>query len=170
MANESRERCPKFPGFYKSECAHCQGTMRGTPDNPHFSLKEDYFNGWPVVEVLKDGGRIHKFDEHFRFGIRKAKMLVACVNHLREFWQSSDEQRLVFDQRNFPANEWSLRGRIYSIGMHPDIELSTAERIRTPWIELRASPDGEHIGLGPMKCRAICAVEGNLKDWLQRQI
>ena len=42
-------------------------------------------NGYPVVEVLKNGGPVHSFDSNFRFGVRKAQMLLACVHILREF-------------------------------------------------------------------------------------
>jgi hypothetical protein len=74
-----QERCPIFPSMLKAYCSHCQGTARGTPGNPKFSLKEGIFKGFPVVEVLRDGAAIHPWDDHFRFGRRKAEMLLACI-------------------------------------------------------------------------------------------
>ena len=54
--------------------------------------------------------------------------------------------------------------------MHPDFELSTGLTIDRPWLRLRASsPDNDHIGLGAMKCRAICALEKELNRWLLKQ-
>lgn len=68
--------CPLHPslgGF----CA-CQNP-RGDDAHPRFSLVEDRFNGCPVIELLKNGGPIHRYDEHFRFGVRVAQMFVACL-------------------------------------------------------------------------------------------
>jgi hypothetical protein len=87
-----KERCPIFPSMLKEYCSHCQGTARGTPGNPNFSLQESIFNGFPVVEVLRDGAAIHPWDEHFRFGKRKAEMLLTCIEVLREFWKTNGDE------------------------------------------------------------------------------
>ena len=163
-----QERCPKYPSMRKAHCAHCQGTERGTADNPKFSLKEYYFHGYPIVEVLKNGGPVNMWDEHFRFGQRKAEILIACVAVLREFWQSSDES-LAFKPQLIENQRRGLRIQIY-VEMHPDFELSTGAKIDRPWLRLQAlaPDDAHHVGLGMMKCRAICAVEEDLKHWLRR--
>jgi len=153
----------------KAYCAHCQGSERGTADNPRFSLKEGYFNGYPVVELLKNGGQVTLSDSHFRFGVRKAQILVACVALFREFWRSSDERKLAFKPRLIENQRRGLRIQVY-VEMHPDFELSDGRPIDRPWLRLQAlPPDNDHIGLGTMKCRAICEVEEDLKHWLQRQ-
>jgi hypothetical protein len=153
----------------KASCSHCQGLERGTADNPQFSLREDYFNGCPVVEVLKNGGPVHVWDSHFRFGQRKAEILVACMAHLRKFWQSTDDERLAFAPQQIQNQRRALRILIY-VEMHPDFEHSTGTIIDRPWLCLRTlPPDNDHIGLGMMKCRAICAVEEQLRQWLRKQ-
>jgi hypothetical protein len=163
------ERCPKYPSMPKAYCSHCQGLERGTADNPRFSLVEDYFNGCPVVEVLKNGGPVHVWDEHFRFGQRRAEILIACMASLREFWLSTDDQRRAFASRVTENQTRGLRIQIY-VEMHPDFEHSTGATIDRPWLRLHAlPPDNAHIGLGMMKCQAICAVEEHLKRWLRKQ-
>jgi hypothetical protein len=67
----------------KAFCSHCQGKAPGTRDNPVFSLKEQWYQGFPVVEVLKNGGPIHSHDSNFRFGVRKANMILACIEILQ---------------------------------------------------------------------------------------
>jgi hypothetical protein len=75
----AEERCPLNPSMYKRECSHCQGTARGTSQNPNFSAVESFYNGSPVIEVLKNGAAIHAYDLHFRFGCRKARIILACL-------------------------------------------------------------------------------------------
>jgi len=58
-------------------------------------------------------------DSHFRFGVRKAQMLAASVLILREFWRSSDAQRLEFRPRVIQNERQNLRVKIF-VEMHPD--------------------------------------------------
>lgn len=161
------ERCPKYPSMLKAYCSHCQGTDRGTAGNPRFSLRQGIFNGYPVVEVLKDGGQVVMSDEHFRFGVRKAQMLVACVDVLREFWQSTEAQRYAFkpQQINDQTQHLTIKVRVE---VHSDFEHSSGRAINCPWLRLEAGKD--HIGLGVMKSRAICEVKEDLEHWLQTQV
>ena len=164
-----QERCPKNPSMFKAYCAHCQGTERGTTENPRFSLKEDNYYGCPIIEVLKNGGQVTMSDAHFRFGVRKAQMLVACVPLLKQFWQASDEMRWEFQTQWVEIQKESLRIKLY-VEMHPDFERSDGKPINRPFLQLQAfPPDNDHIGLGAVKCRAICEVKEELKRWLQKQ-
>jgi len=164
----SVERCPKNPSMPKAYCSHCQGTSPGTANNPRFSLREGDYNGCPIVEVLKDGGPVHRYDSHFRFGTRKAQMLLACMDSLRAFWQATDEERLAFKPQLIEDKRNRLSVWTY-VEMHPDFEHSTGEIIELPWLHLEAlGPNSEHIGLGRTKCRAVCAVRDDLMNWLQR--
>jgi hypothetical protein len=153
----------------KVYCAHCQGTERGTDENPRFTLKEEFVHGCPVVEVLKNGGPVHMWDSHFRFGHRKAEMLIACMDVLRDFMRSTDDERIGFKPRLILNERSGLQVLIF-VKMHPDFEYSTGARIERPWLRLWAlPPDNDRIGLGMMKCRAICGVEQDLRNWLRRQ-
>jgi len=163
----SEDRCPKNPSMLRAYCSHCQGTELGTEANPRFSLREFYFGGFPVVEVLRNGGPVHAYDNSFCFGTRKALMLLACIDVLREFWLSSEEDRLSFKPRWIEDRRHGLRVHIY-VEMHRDFELSTGTTVERPWLRLRAlPPDKEHIGVGMMKCRAICGVRADLERWLR---
>ena len=165
---DERERCPKNASMLKAYCSHCQGTQRGTLDNPSFSLKESHYHGFPVIEVLKNGGSIHVWDSHFRFGLRKAEMHITCLSVLREFGWSSDDERLGFKSKLIENRKRGLRIQVY-IEMHPEFEHSSGATIERPWLRLEAlPPDKDHIGLGMMKCRAVAAVQDDLKRWLQR--
>jgi hypothetical protein len=161
------EKCPLFPSIPRLYCSHCQGTARGTRDNPKFSIKTGYFDGFPVVEVLKDGGAIHLWDSHFRFGLRKAEVVINCIDILRDFWRSNGYERKVFVPRVIENRRRRLSVKIY-VELHPDFERSDGETIDRPWLHLKAlPPDKEHIGLGVLKCRAVCEVEDEIKKWLR---
>ena len=168
-ATAAQERCPKYPSMLKAYCTHCRGTEHGTTENPRFSLQEEDLNGCPIVEVLKNGGPVHSFDRNFRFGVRKAQMILACVGVLHQFWQSTDEQRLAFEPQVIEDQRHRLRVRIH-VEMHPDFELSSGQIVDRPWLRLRAlPPDNEHIGVGAIKCRALCELRDDLAQWLRRQ-
>lgn len=53
---------------------------------------------------------------------------------------------------------------------HPDFERSDGKPINRPFLQLQAfPPNNDHIGLGGVKCRALCEVKEELKRWLQKQ-
>jgi hypothetical protein len=159
----SEQRCPKYPSMLKAFCSHCHGLKFGTRE-----IRESFYEGYPVVEVLKDGGPVHGYDSNFRFGVRKAQMIVSCLEVLRDFWHACDETKLRFEPRLIQDLKYGLRVQT-SIEMHPEFELSNGETVSRPWLRLQAlSPDKEHLGLGAMKCRALCSVAPELVSWLQR--
>lgn len=163
---DPNERCPIYPSMLKTQCSHCQGSARGTPSSPRFSLRESNFHGNPVVEVLRNGDQAVPWDKDFRFGLRKAQMLIACVTELREFWLATDAEKLSFSPRLVENKRMGLRINVF-VEMHPDFEHSLHGPIDRPWLQLRAlPPDATRIGLGTSKCRIICAVEQDLRNWL----
>ena len=163
------EKCPLNSSMLKAYCSHCQGTAPGTRENPKFSLREAELDGCPVVEVLKNGGPIHLWNSHFQFGRRKAEMMIACVDLLRIFWKSKGDEENTFVPQ---VRENQRRGLLIRIQVekHPDFERSDGEIVEHSWLRLQAlPPDNEHIGLGALKCRAICEVENDLRRWLSSQ-
>jgi hypothetical protein len=117
---------------------------------------------------LKNGGPIHTYDSNFRFGIRKAQIVLVCIEVLKECWQSGDEVRLAFEPRIVQGPNYGLRVQTF-VEMHPDFEVSTGNVVDRPWLRLQAQPpDKEHIGLGALKCRALYSVKEDLLHRLRR--
>jgi hypothetical protein len=165
---EKYEKCEKNPSFYRFSCSHCMGTARGTEQNPNFSLVEIDENGSPLVEILKNGAQIHRFDAHFRFGTSKAEMLLACLLALKQFGWSSTQEKMNFEPRVFVIPRHGTHILVF-VEMHEDFEYSTGELIQQPWLQLQELPSREvHLGLGVMKCRAVWSVQEELGDWLAR--
>jgi hypothetical protein len=158
------ETCPLYPSMLKQYCSHCQGTSRATRNNPRFSVKRDSFDGAPMIEIFKDGGAIHLWDSHFRFGLRKAEIVVTCIDVLREFWRSDGAE---FTPRVVANPHRGLRVRVF-VELHLDFERSDGELVDRPWLHLQSLTFGNTptIGLGLLKCRAICEVEADIRTWL----
>jgi hypothetical protein len=138
--------------------------------NPEFSIKEDFdeVHGYPVIEILRNGAQIHEYDRHFRFGRRKAKMVLACLPALKKFAWPSDDENLRFQEETFPVPDLGIRVRVF-VEVHPDFTRSTGEQITEPWLRLQTVPYDElHLGLGRMKCRAVWSVQDQLRDWMNR--
>jgi hypothetical protein len=118
--------------------------------------------------VLANGGSIHAWDKNFRFGLRKAEILVACASVLKHFWQSNDEEKRAFTSRIVENQRRGFRVQIY-VEMHEDFENSYGTTVERPWLFLRALPPDEYdVGLGTAKCRAICSIQEDLKRWLRK--
>jgi hypothetical protein len=155
--------------MYKRECSHCQGTDRGTPENPRFSITESFYRGYPVVEILKNGGRIHLYDEHFRFGCRIARILLASLPALKTFaWPSSEKDRTEFEPQIFTEARLGINIEVY-VEMNPNFVVYD-ELIEKCWLNLKELPTGEiHKGVGVMKCRAVWSVQDEIRKWLAKR-
>jgi hypothetical protein len=163
------DRCEKYPSIEKRFCSHCKGLVRGTQENPHFSIIESSFRGNPFIEILKNGGPIHRHDAHFGFGCRKARMLLACLPAFKEFgWPSHAADRARFRTQVFAEGVLNIRIEVY-VTMNPNFVRSTGELIEECWLNLRELPSLEiHKGLGVMKCKAVWSIQEELRHWVER--
>ena len=136
MPSTFREPCPKHPSM-KGYCA-CQISTRGTTLPPKFSVVETEYAGYPVIELLKNGGPMHMYDSHFRFGVRKAEMLLACLDGLKEFAWASDDERRAFGRRLYQEGP---RAVLVTVEFRDYFQLSTGGLVNQPWLRLE-SPSG----------------------------
>lgn len=163
---ELPSRCDKYPSLERRFCSHCQGTARGTRENPHFSIRYYKVNRRPVVEILKNGGPIHRNDARFAYGVCKAGMLIACLPALRVFAWGSTADRQGFQAQAFRSDALHLSVRVF-VEMKPDFVRSTGEFIDEPWLRLEKMPTrNPHLGVGVMKCRAVWSVQDELRAWV----
>jgi hypothetical protein len=161
------KRCEKYPSLLKVECSHCHGTEWGTDQSPKFSINESVYRGSAVIEILKNDGPVHSRDTNFQFGVRKAQMFLTCLDVLQEFGFATDVKRSTFQSRFV---EDRLFGHIW-VQMHEEFELSNGMRVSRPFLSFETFPPDNDlkIGIGVQKCRAICAVEDDLKLWIKKR-
>lgn len=156
--------CPLHPSLRQAFCSHCDGSAPGTPSNPKYSLKPaitDVRFG-ELVEILKNGGPVHRFDRHFRFGRRKASLFLAAMAAIREFAWIPDADRFAYWHP--PILDQRLGQISVEIEVKPRFVRSTGERIDRPYLRLIGS-DGALKGLGYQKCRAVSALRDELRRW-----
>ncbi len=156
-------------GMYKSECSHCGGTARGTAENPRFSIREFSLYRNPMVEILKNGGPVHRHDQHFQFGCRVARVLLASLPALKAFaFPSSERPRTESEPQIFTEDTLGITIEVF-VEMNPNFMVYD-ELIEKCWLNLRELPTGEiHKGVGVMKCKAVWSVQDDLKRWLIRR-
>lgn len=74
-----------------------------------YSIQEGIYKSNPTIEILVDGnewGSVFDFDEHFRFGLRKAQMVLDSMPIIEEFSNSKGakpplEQKIQLDVKEF---------------------------------------------------------------------
>src|SRR3989442_3541350 len=126
-------------GLRKSYCSHCNPAI--VPE-PHYELRPSSYRGNPVVEVLKDGGPVHPYDEHFRFGREKAKLIVAAMDLIEEFASNS-----IVESREVQSKRFGLRFRAW-VEMHDEFVHSSGAPIHRPWLKLEVLPAGTGAEIG----------------------
>ncbi len=152
-----------FSQLPEDQCAHCLGTA--SRPSPHYQLKPGWFGGFPIVEVLKDGGPVHRYDEHFRFGAEKGRLLLGAIEVIREFAANTDDEGNTTVRSQVVRDNSGVLLQIW-VEMHEEFVRSTGETIHRPWVQIHRLPDGPRIGIGVQKAKAVCALSKELKRWL----
>ena len=166
------EPCPINPSMQKRFCSHCNPPSAPPPRGVHgtdttHSIREDSYEGYPTIELLANGGPIHFSGKgRLTFGIRKAKMLLACLEPIKEFaFASDDNERRRFKDRSIQEGPNSI---IVSIHYEPDFELSSGVRVNKPYLKCELPGTDTVKGLGAMKCRALWELREEIGEWLAR--
>jgi hypothetical protein len=146
----------------KDQCSHCSGGIFGL--YPHYQLKNGWFQGCPVVEVLRDGRPVHPYDEHFRFGVQKAWLLLSALEIIKEFADNTDDDGKTTVRSQFILDEFGKTLQIW-VEMHEEFVRSTGETIYRPWLQIHRLPNGPRIGIGVQKAKAVYALAKELREW-----
>jgi hypothetical protein len=168
MVSQMNAKCP-LTGLPKAFCAHCVSGPLST--TPRYELRESVFKGKPVVEVLKDGGPVHPHDEHFRFGLEKARLLLTVLEPVREFALTTREDRTHSFGSRVVRDQQGARDIKVWVEMHPEFERSSGRTVEQPWLRIEALPigTGAYIGVGVQKAKAVSALADQLGDWVRRR-
>jgi hypothetical protein len=153
-----------FSQLPKDQCAHCSGVSPRL--KPHYQLKSGWFEGCPVVEILKDGGPVHPHDEHFRFGGQKAWLLLGALEVIKEFAANTDDEGNTTVTSQIVREESGVQLEIW-VEMHEEFVRSTGELIKRPWLQIHRLPEGPRIGIGVQKAKAVSYLAKELRKWVE---
>jgi hypothetical protein len=119
-----------------------------------------------MVEILKDKGPIHLFDEHFQFGLEKARLLLDALPILAEFATNTKANGTTTVTPQTFLNETKSRKLLVSV--HRDFLHSSGRLIHQPWLQIDSIPFNANrtIGVGVQKAKAICALSSQLGKWV----
>lgn len=127
----------------KDQCSHCSA---GISSLAGYQLRSVWFEGFPTVEILKDGGSVHPYDEHFRFGVQKAWLLLGALQIIKEFIDNTDDEGNTSVSSQYVRDEFGDVLQIW-VEMHEEFVRSTGETIHRPWLQIHRIPSGPKIGI-----------------------
>jgi len=150
------DRCQH--GMIRDTCALCQAP-------PEYEMKEDIYEGNPIVEILYRGGPIHERDQHFKFGKSKAKLFLACMDIVKEL-ASTQQGEMPNIKNQIVVDRVSNVMISIKVESFREIEFSTGRMINVPWVRLQSLQHSNlHIGFGRRKAKAIVALRKQLALW-----
>ncbi len=119
-------------------------------------MVERLFKGKPTIEILNDDGPLNKVTRRrFRFGRTKAKMLLDCIEVLKQFAFANDAER-----QNFKVPD-HLRRRIKLVSNWKD---KTGQLHNEPYLLF----EEVKLGVGAQRCQAIWELRGEIHDWVKK--
>ena len=134
---------------------------------PKYELRFSFFKSYPMVKVLKEGGPIHPYDRHFKFGLEKAALLLAALPIIEKFADNNDARIATV---KMPLDKLTGRTMQVRVGTKSDFIHSSGETINRRWLSIDTLPmgSGASIGVGVNKAKAVCAVALELRAWVRR--
>jgi hypothetical protein len=151
MSALKQDRCEKYPDLNRWECEHCQ--QRTMP-------KYTMLDRGSSIELLKDGGPIHEWDSNFVLNAQEARTVLLAEPMLRRYMTTRVGESLLCQVEGVPdclvsalKCEEEIHGRLCS------------------WFFVAAWPpfSGHDVRLGRAKCDAACALEAEIRVWVEKR-
>jgi len=118
------------------------------------------YKGNPTIEILNDDGPLNKVTrKRFMFGCTKAKMLLDCIEVLKQFAFANDAER-----QNFKVPD-NLPRRIKLVSNWKD---ETGQLRNEPYLLFEKGDDYLNLGVGAQRCQAIWELRGEIEDWVKK--
>ncbi len=158
----TRKTCPHgMP--QEAWCSICSGgsvahTSR-VQDPSTFSAHEGVYKRNPTFEIQNNGGVFNKVTRApFRFGLRKAKMLLDCIEVIEQFTFTTDAGRQNF---KIPDNHrWHIRHV-------PHFTNKFDQLLNEPYLQFEEGSPLK-LGLGAKRCQALWELRGEIRDFVKK--
>lgn len=146
-------------GLAPEQCNYCR--EKTPPIRPQgFSSRIEQYLGNPTLEILVDGkpwGDVYHYDEHFRFGLHKAKLILCFFDIIEEFVNSNGKRPHFEDHQN---EESSACRCTYS----SEFTRSNKREIKQPYLKLKCNESAISFGLA--KAQALIDIRDRIEDFI----
>ena len=129
---------------------------------PKYWTEVSEFKGNPTIEISRDEG--FPYDEHFCFGIRKAKLILTGFEWIEEFYDSGGKrpktgEKIEMDRSNF--------GVPCTIQKWDRFKTSYGKWVDNAYLKICHSlEENMLIGFGLMKAAALLGVEQDIRQFV----
>jgi hypothetical protein len=130
-----------------------------------YTIKESTYKNHPVIIPLYDGKEIHELDPDFQFGISKAKILISCMDIIKEFLAYRENEKLDETNKSVIRNNLLINYR-YNNSFIGKFNKKVNKQVLHFWWENRYGSDG--IRFGRKKAEAIYYLESEIKNWIKK--
>jgi hypothetical protein len=135
----------------------------------HYQIVPDNFTGKPLVEIFRNGNPwLAPGDRNFRFGTKKAAMILYCIKEIEQFAISNCPAE-IYETCIRKISSADPTDEIY-LQSFPEFERTDGEVVRMPFLRVDRvvnSVKSTHIGFGQLKATALVILEEELRDWFQ---
>jgi hypothetical protein len=130
-----------------------------------YSLKESIYKGHPVIIPLKEGKAILPIDQDFQFGIKKAIILMECIDIIRDFISFQDGVKLDESEKSIFVNDILIKYNFENsfIGKY-------GKKVNKPIVHFwwKTKYGGDGIRFGKEKAKAIYYLQAEIRKWIER--
>ena len=131
-----------------------------------YSVIESNFKGHPVIEILKNDkefGAEFPSDQNFKFGVNKAKMIVAAMDIIKQFYNS--KAKLPKTGESIKIKDDNIEFHFYCT-KYDEFEFGGHKKIHKPYLELDA--EFTKISFGLVKTNALIELEEEIKEFAKK--
>ena len=149
------------------ECSSCN--PRSNSKAHSCSLKEDIYEGKPIIEVLINGLPISVTGgkKHFSFGCTRAKLIINCMEIVKDF--SINKGNIDINKHNklFKHDDVIITieaGKMIVTNRKGSFITSWGKVVNKPYIELKSG--NVKIAFGLTKAGALIELESQIREWI----
>lgn len=134
-----------------------------------YRIYSDTYNRRPIVEIFRNGMPwFAPGDSHFRFGVKKAEMILYCIKEIEQFALSNNPAE-IYKTSISKISPIDPSEEIY-LQSFPEFERTDGHVVRMPFLRLNRtvnSVPSTDIGLGQTKAIALAVLQEELRGWFQ---
>ena len=130
-----------------------------------FTIKRSRFHGSPTIEILKDGEPfwedLPSAKKHFTFGVKKAILLLGCIDEIKNFVDSKGENPVTFKPIGVKSQKWKTECELRRYDGFKRFG-AWAER---PYLEIQSETT---IRFGLLKAEAILLLQVEIQNFVMK--